>query len=152
MKNWLKLVFCWCCSSLQFSVLYFCFTCFHSVLCPILPVSLDFPFLTTPSVFSNIYLCKFVNQQDLSLFSFHTVTVTNRSCSGPLKYKLHDIAEILLKLALNTNQSINLKYIPFVQNKLFLFLQFYVILENNNQQKSTTLEFCLLLSLAVLII
>ena len=35
-------------------VLYFCFV-FLRLVCPMLPVSLDFPFLIAPSVFSNVY-------------------------------------------------------------------------------------------------
>ena len=41
---------------LAFSVeVLLCFVCLHLV-CPMLPVFLDFPFLTTPSVFSNVYV------------------------------------------------------------------------------------------------
>ena len=42
-------------SSFQFSVLCFCFICLPLVY-PMLPVSLDCPFLIASSVFSNVYL------------------------------------------------------------------------------------------------
>ena len=45
----------------------FCFVCLRLV-CPMLPVSLDCPFLIVPSVFSNIYcFCVFVNNLTLPL-------------------------------------------------------------------------------------
>ena len=44
-----------CVAHLFSFLLHFYFVCLHSVY-PILPVSLDCPFLVTPSVFSNVYL------------------------------------------------------------------------------------------------
>ena len=56
-----QVYWCVCYSSFKLSVCVFCFVVVFSsscVLSPMLPVSLDCPFLIAPSVFSRIYLIK----------------------------------------------------------------------------------------------
>ena len=52
----LNILWCPCSSPFQLCFVTFCLFAFVRVLCPILPISLDFPFLIAPLVFSNIYL------------------------------------------------------------------------------------------------
>ena len=59
----------------------FCFECLRAVCCcPILPVSLDFPFLIAPSVFYNVLYIHFINMKNKSSATCYMYFAKRKAC------------------------------------------------------------------------
>ena len=85
---WLLFFVVFFCVFVLFCFIYFFFVFFLRLMCPMLPNSLDCPFLTVPS--ASVYLCTSMFNQWRSTIS-PNISKTNKHISSQITHNDHDI-------------------------------------------------------------